>query len=561
VRIHDDKPAARSAEAVGAHAYTVGRDVVFGAGRYAPHTAAGHALLAHELAHVVQQSSTPYAGGELRLDATGGAAEREADEVTRLADGRALPAIAQRRGLAVQGRWEWARAGLGALIGGVGAFAAGRLLGLALGPAALLGGLGALLGGAFAGRARDRGISGCSGDQERAVVTALRLGLSMLRPALGALASAAGSSTAPARVDRADRAGAALQRYFGSRDARVARHVLERLTRVRELMTTLLQRHRPGEPGGGARETVAPALSCHAPGPGEDCAGVNAYVTAVDPATRRREGMVFCPSFFDLKGDGERAGTVIHEATHALLGGPHIKDVAYADRRVFPDLTTAEALVNADSYRLFVVHVAGTGEPRLEDPRIPSSGCSGPDEQRIDAIGMRARRWASFAQRFTADRNPKLLADSYWVGLRRRRLGGDSLALLEAATRAYGRASFLLEVIFFAHCHGAGDPRCPAGTTATWEPEGMTGTIHVCPDWLAEPDPDRQAVAFLAAIIGGAGEADAGKRLAYAEMARELYADIYRPSIPALEDILGPRTERPLGDFPERVRPAGVEVA
>ncbi|HEU4456312.1 MAG TPA: DUF4157 domain-containing protein, partial [Longimicrobium sp.] len=36
VRIHADARAARSAAAVSAHAYTVGRDVVFGAGRYAP---------------------------------------------------------------------------------------------------------------------------------------------------------------------------------------------------------------------------------------------------------------------------------------------------------------------------------------------------------------------------------------------------------------------------------------------------------------------------------------------------------------------------------------------
>jgi hypothetical protein len=55
VRVHDDARAADSARAVDAHAYTVGRDLVFGAGRYAPGTAAGDRLLAHELAHVVQQ--------------------------------------------------------------------------------------------------------------------------------------------------------------------------------------------------------------------------------------------------------------------------------------------------------------------------------------------------------------------------------------------------------------------------------------------------------------------------------------------------------------------------
>ncbi|HEY7066790.1 MAG TPA: DUF4157 domain-containing protein [Chloroflexota bacterium] len=55
VRVHADARAAGSADAVGALAYTVGQDVVFAAGQYAPGTAAGQELIAHELTHVVQQ--------------------------------------------------------------------------------------------------------------------------------------------------------------------------------------------------------------------------------------------------------------------------------------------------------------------------------------------------------------------------------------------------------------------------------------------------------------------------------------------------------------------------
>lgn len=55
VRVHTDDAAARSAEALGASAFTRGRDVVFAPGRYAPGTPEGRRLLAHELAHVVQQ--------------------------------------------------------------------------------------------------------------------------------------------------------------------------------------------------------------------------------------------------------------------------------------------------------------------------------------------------------------------------------------------------------------------------------------------------------------------------------------------------------------------------
>src|SRR5205085_9063629 len=55
VRVHTGERAAGSARALNALAYTVGDDVVFGPGRYAPRTDAGRHLLAHELAHTIQQ--------------------------------------------------------------------------------------------------------------------------------------------------------------------------------------------------------------------------------------------------------------------------------------------------------------------------------------------------------------------------------------------------------------------------------------------------------------------------------------------------------------------------
>ena len=55
VRVHTDPKAADSARAVGAEAYTVGSRIAFGEGRYRPGSPAGDHLLAHELAHVVQQ--------------------------------------------------------------------------------------------------------------------------------------------------------------------------------------------------------------------------------------------------------------------------------------------------------------------------------------------------------------------------------------------------------------------------------------------------------------------------------------------------------------------------
>jgi hypothetical protein len=57
VRVHTDSEAAESAKPIQARAYTVGADIVFGAGEYAPGSDAGRHLLAHELTHVVQQTS------------------------------------------------------------------------------------------------------------------------------------------------------------------------------------------------------------------------------------------------------------------------------------------------------------------------------------------------------------------------------------------------------------------------------------------------------------------------------------------------------------------------
>jgi hypothetical protein len=57
VRLHLDSHAAASAREVGALAYTVGRDVVFAQDQFAPHSADGRRLLAHELTHAVQQGA------------------------------------------------------------------------------------------------------------------------------------------------------------------------------------------------------------------------------------------------------------------------------------------------------------------------------------------------------------------------------------------------------------------------------------------------------------------------------------------------------------------------
>ncbi len=80
VRVHSDADAGQSAQDVRAHAYTVGHNIVFGTGQFAPHTHAGRHLLAHELAHVIQQDgSTPTA--HLEISNPHSPAEHEATSI------------------------------------------------------------------------------------------------------------------------------------------------------------------------------------------------------------------------------------------------------------------------------------------------------------------------------------------------------------------------------------------------------------------------------------------------------------------------------------------------
>jgi hypothetical protein len=82
VRVHHDDHAAALSRAVSARAFTVGRDIFFGAGEYNPGSAGGRELLTHELTHVVQQRGAPLSG-PLSVSQPGDALEREAEAAAR----------------------------------------------------------------------------------------------------------------------------------------------------------------------------------------------------------------------------------------------------------------------------------------------------------------------------------------------------------------------------------------------------------------------------------------------------------------------------------------------
>ncbi len=106
VRVHTDGAAAAACGRVGAQALTTGNDVYFGPGGYAPETAQGRQVLAHELAHVLQQRAGRVAGAQghgatLRTDP---ALEREADAAGERAARGQPAALPHRTGAAATQR-------------------------------------------------------------------------------------------------------------------------------------------------------------------------------------------------------------------------------------------------------------------------------------------------------------------------------------------------------------------------------------------------------------------------------------------------------------------------
>jgi len=170
VRVHTGERPARAARALSARAFTVGDHLVFGESEYAPRTAAGRSLLAHELAHVVQTGGQQPGPGPLTLAGVNDPAEREADaaavavesqgagekpagslERPRATAARSARAGRLSRAGAASGGRTIYRSFLGGLLGGIGGALGGALLGGLLGGpiGAIIGGVVGLVGGSL----------------------------------------------------------------------------------------------------------------------------------------------------------------------------------------------------------------------------------------------------------------------------------------------------------------------------------------------------------------------------------------------------------------------------
>ena len=141
VRVHTDADAAESARAMDAAAYTVGQDVVFGDGQYAPKTAQGQFLIAHELAHVVQQGGMTDGIQPFSLEPVNSNSEDEATAAaTAVLSGQSQPHLSTH-----STKSTIRRSALGAIGGALAGAGVGAAIGSLLGPAGAI--VGGLIGG------------------------------------------------------------------------------------------------------------------------------------------------------------------------------------------------------------------------------------------------------------------------------------------------------------------------------------------------------------------------------------------------------------------------------
>jgi Domain of unknown function (DUF4157)/Lysine-specific metallo-endopeptidase len=306
VRVHTDAAAAESARAVGAAAYTVGRDVVFDAGRYSPQTQEGGRLLAHELAHTVQQASAPAVGGALGVASAADHAERQADDAARLAFAGAGPSpmtstdpvVARQPAQPAPAQPPAAPAPA----------APAQVPGCAL---------------SNCSGTQQSTITGASGDLQRAIgyidTTIAALNASPLAPSTERL----------------------LRWYFTSANNETVSEVTRRLSCVRDCLVDTDTNSRFGCD-----------LPYHA----------NAYVEVDDTPVCVDALVPVCYTAQHFgHGPAARAGTSIHECAHRMgmsLGTATSTDDIYANTRRFLWLSRETALVNSDSFALFVRSMA-----------------------------------------------------------------------------------------------------------------------------------------------------------------------------------------------------------
>ncbi|MCC7373471.1 MAG: DUF4157 domain-containing protein [Verrucomicrobiales bacterium] len=512
VRIHRDARAGDSARAVDALAYTVGSDIVLGPGQVTGRDPASQRLLAHELAHVVQQTDP----APVRRSAEGETATLSSQEPSAI-----VPTPSpDRKVRRLQRAWSWGRAGILGLIGG----GVGALLGGVLGFGVLAGlGAGALLGGLIGGLTGKRksgssvdvveptGPNDCRLQHHHKIFPSAQRALTWLGRAVDGLDRFLGAPGS--REARA--VGAALDRHFHTREAPVVRHIRNRLNQVR----TDINGRNPF------------TVECHGASDAR-CQAFDAYVPSGNPNM-----LVFCPTFFALPSNDDRAETIIHEMTHTLLSGQAIRDRAYRHERVVRHLSVEEALTNADSYGLFTQEI---GQGTVMGDAVPPDSVTCPPTWRpmVNEAVARAQRINENAAVTLSNSSPALL--NAWTDLQVQHLGGTTPAHRQPAQAAFQAVRTRLRRPISVVCHPGAEARCRPNSSLFADGE----TLHLCSMWSRLPAPQARLSLLLSTVyqaMGGVPTSFNAQR--YAQLAIALTDRIF--PVPTRAAIINPPAPAP----------------
>ena len=544
VRVHDDAAAARSARAVRAHAWTLGSHVVFGDRQYSPHTRSGRELLAHELAHVVQQRGvTPSANAPIVVGEANDAAEHEADRAAARALAGAADHVPQqapriRRRIAkdferikddlTYGLLDWA-------ITDAEARDALRILKTlsepdlkdtiaAMDREGIVGRLLDQLGDddlranqdflkkvarlrswtdKTDGKAKTREGS-CNPEQMKTIDLAHDRGVGWLDQSIGKLAA---FRAAPR--DAAQKAvSTAFNTYFFSLDPSVIDYVLTVLRGVRADFGRwdLFRLDCFGEW----------ASSCHA-------AGATAH-SGPPP------GVTFCANYFENDSEGA-ARSLIHEIAHIQPNVTHITDRAYRSDRLVRRMAPEEALTNADSYALLVWDLV-LGKSGAYPPSDEFQDCPAAWTTMLTEAVARAQRSNRNAQVWFGDMTAKSLPtelsaqEQTW-------LGGKDDSAIRTALKVFDEAKDRFGSSITFECEPDGGGRCD-DSDIYWY---ATGDLHICPQWVKYTPPDRE-LHLLAGFYGYARAGDdADQRMRFARLATSISRTHW--AAPTLASVLG----------------------
>ncbi len=549
VRVHRGPRAAESARAVGALAYAVGQDLVFGAGQYAPDTAAGRHLLAHELQHTRQQA--PRTGpAPLTIGDASGPEERECDAVAaavvRGGLGPPVPPPPAVPGAKLRRKISPELAHIEDVLRARGLFSRSLstdethqlvLLFKAMSDADLRDTVRALetrspdyierflthIGEndqrqelatlrriksarvfTVESKTGERAVTtevvgSCSPQQFQTIYRASATAIAWLNRAIADIDAFLAAPGAPGNYDTAT----ALNLHFHSKAPEVARHIRGRLARIRADITS-------------ARQF---SIECHGVWDPE-CRDAGAY-------TDTNAGLVvFCNSFFG-NDPVWQAESVVHEMAHAQVGGLDVTDRAYRADRALRFLTPAEALTNAESFGLLVQQL-GTGRSvRSTAPADKTDDCPPAWSRLLRKAVATAQRWNRNLQVTLGIITPAAIRPpSSWA----RHLGGATQGNIDAAKQATDRVASKLESPVKFECEPDGGGRCDRGTTTYWY---FIGHLHVCPAWPALAGEDARVQSLLAGLYGYIGDVDDdSRRNNYAQLAAENNARWAAPTLP-----------------------------